>query len=64
MAANCDLESIKVSASRLRRDKHIVDPVFAFRHRESNVVQKYFVRVDASHLYPMIVTHLTEYFDR
>jgi hypothetical protein len=64
MASNYDLESIKVSASRLRRDRHIVDPVFAFRHRESNVVQKYFVRVDASHLYPMIVTHLTEYFDR
>jgi hypothetical protein len=64
MAANYDLESIKVSASRLRRERRIVDPVFSFRHRETNVVQKYFVRVDASHLYPMIVTHLTEYFER
>jgi hypothetical protein len=58
------LESVKVMPSRLSREKHIVDPVFAFVNSGTGVVQKFFVRVDVSHLYPMIVNHLTEYFDR
>jgi len=58
------LDSVKVFTSRLYRDKHIVDPVFAFQNKGSGVVRKYFVRVDVSHMYPMIVNHLAEYFDR
>ncbi len=58
------LDSIKVVPSRLSREKRIVDPVFAFRHNETGVVQKYFVRVDVSHLYPMIANPIAEYFDR
>ena len=58
------LDSIKVVPSRLSREKRIVDPVFAFRNNETGVVQKYFVRVDVSHLYPMIANPIAEYFDR
>jgi hypothetical protein len=58
------LDSVKVMPSRLSREKRIVDPIFAFRHNETGVVQKYFVRVDVSHLYPMIVNPIAEYFDR
>jgi hypothetical protein len=60
---NFILESVKVIPSRLAREKHIVDPVFAFLN-DNGLVRKYFVRVDVSYLYPMIVNHLTEYFDR
>jgi hypothetical protein len=58
------LDSIKVVPSRLSRDKHIVDPVFAFVNNDTAVIAKAFVRVDVSHLYPIIVNHLAEYFDR
>jgi hypothetical protein len=64
MADDYELISVNVATSRLSREKHIVDPVFAFQHRETGVVQKYFVRVDVSHLFPMIVNHIAEYFDR
>lgn len=63
-AANYDLESVKVLNSRLWRDKQIVDPVFAFRNKQTGVVEKWFVRLNVSYLYPMIVTELSEYFDR
>lgn len=58
------LDSIKVMKSRLSREKRIVDPVFAFRNKQTGIVRKFFVRLDVSYLYPMIVTKLTEYFDR
>jgi hypothetical protein len=59
------LDSIKVMASRLsRQEKRIVDPVFTFRHWKTGVVHRYFVRVDVTHLFPIIVNELAEYFDR
>jgi hypothetical protein len=58
------LDSVKVMMSRLGRNKRIVDPVFAFRQLETGTIQKYFVRVDVSHLFPMMVNHIAEYFDR
>ncbi|HXW30023.1 MAG TPA: S8 family serine peptidase [Xanthobacteraceae bacterium] len=59
-----DLESIKVAPSRLSGGRHIVDPVFAFRHKKTRQLSKWFVRVDVTHLFPIIVHHLTEYYDR
>lgn len=64
MADDYDLDSVKVGTSRLSRGKHIVDPIFAFRNKQTGVVQKFFVRVDVGHLFPMIVSHVAEYFDR
>ena len=64
MAYNHDLTSVKVVTSRLWGEKRIVDPVFAFRHKTTGVVRKFFVRVDVSYLFPMIASQLTEYFDR
>jgi PatG C-terminal len=58
------LESVRVPRSRLWPEKRIVDAVFAFVHKETGFVLKYFVRVDVSHMFPMILNHITEYFDR
>ncbi len=58
------LDSVKVMRSRLARERHIVDPVFAFRNLQTGVTRKYFVRVDVSHMFPMIVNHIADYFDR
>ena len=64
LSETCDLDSVKVLPSRLWHERRIVDPVFAFKNRVTGVVQKFFVRVDVSYLFPMIVTQLSEYFDR
>jgi hypothetical protein len=59
-----DLDAIRVLPSRLSREKRIVDTVFAFRERRTGVVQKFFARVDVTHLFPVMVNGFTEYFDR
>jgi hypothetical protein len=64
MADNYALVGIKVLPSRLWKDRRIVDPVFAFQNKTTAVVQKFFVRVDVTYLFPMIITQLSEYFDR
>jgi hypothetical protein len=64
LANEHDLVSIDVVPSRLSRERRLVDPVFAFRHKTTGVVQKFFVRVDVSHLFPMVINPLIEYFDR
>jgi hypothetical protein len=58
-----DIDSIRVVKSRLWGGRRIVDPVFAFRN-ESGHVERYFVRMDVSHLFPTIVNHLANYFER
>src|SRR5262249_41820515 len=59
------LDSVKVVASRLwRQEKRIIDPVFAFRHSQTGVIKRQFVRVDVSHLFPMIVNCIADYVDR
>jgi hypothetical protein len=58
------LDSVRVANSRLWREKRILDPVFSFRETETGVMRKYFVRVDVSHLYPIMINDITEYFDR
>jgi hypothetical protein len=58
------LDSVKVSNSRLWRERQVVDPVVTFIDTKNNVSMKYFVRVDVSYLFPLIANHRTEYFDR
>ena len=59
------LDSIQTPTSKLSlwRDKHIVKAIFGFRNQQTNVVLKYFVRVDVSYLFPMLVSPVTEYYD-
>lgn len=64
LSDTCELVSVKVMVSRLAREKHIVDPVFAFQNRDTGVVTKFFVRMDVTHLFPMIANPIAEYFDR
>ena len=61
---NYVLDGFKVVRSRLWGEKRIVDPVFAFRDTQTGDVRKWFVRVDVTHLFPMIANDIAEYFDR
>ena len=60
------LVGVTVARSRLSRQavgKHIVDVIFSYQNQVTSVLQKWFVRVDVSHLFPMIVTHYQSYID-
>lgn len=55
---------VEVFTSRLSGNRHIVDPVFTFERSELKAVERYFVRVDVSHMFPMIVNHVARYVAR
>jgi hypothetical protein len=63
-AHKCTLSSIEVRPSRLSGARKIVDVIFAHTHRETDVTEKYFVRVDVTEEFPFLVTKLSPYYDR
>ncbi len=63
-ARNFSLTSIEVRMSRLAGVRKIVDPILTFTNRTSDVVEKYFCRVDVTEEFPFLVTKMQQYFDR
>jgi hypothetical protein len=62
---NFSFTGVEVLPSPLSDDvRSIVDVVFSFRHRESDVVEKQYVRVDASDEFPFLVTKMSPYYAR
>jgi hypothetical protein len=55
---------VEARPSRLSETRNVVDVVFAFTHRETDVSEKYFVRVDVTEEFPFLVTKLSPYNDR
>ncbi|MDQ2898722.1 MAG: hypothetical protein M3Y07_02850, partial [Acidobacteriota bacterium] len=63
-ARNASLESIDVQTSPLSATRNILEVVFSFRNRTTDVVEKQFTRVDVSDEFPFLVTKMSPYFDR
>lgn len=63
-AANQSLSAVTVRTSRLALVRNIVDVVFSFTNRETDVTESYFVRVDVTEEFPFLVTKLSPYYDR
>lgn len=63
-ARSSSLESIDVQTSALATTRTILEVVFSFRNRTSDVVEKFFTRVDVTDQFPFLVTKLSPYFDR
>ena len=63
-AANRSLSAVEVRPSRLSGARSIVDVIFVYTHRQTDVTTKYFCRVDITEEFPFLVTRLTEFFDR
>lgn len=63
-ARNMSLTGVEVRPSRLSGVRRIVDVIFAYTHRETGVVEPYFVRVDATEEFPFLVTRLSPYVER
>ncbi|HYD81346.1 MAG TPA: hypothetical protein VEC06_16185 [Paucimonas sp.] len=63
-ASNCSLSAVDIRPSRLSGPRRIVDAIFSFTHRDTDVVDKYFARVDVSEEFPFLVTKMSPYYDR
>ncbi len=61
---NESLSAIEVNPSPLSGTRKIVDVVFAFTNRNTDVVSKQAVRVDVTDEFPFLVTKLSPYYDR
>ena len=44
--------------------RKILDVIFAYTHRKTDVVEKYFVRVDVTEEFPFLITKMSPYYDR
>jgi PatG C-terminal len=53
---------VDVRPSRLSGVRRIVDVIFSFTHRQTDVIEKYFVRVDVTEEFPFLVTRLSPYY--
>ena len=63
-ARNASLDSIDVQTSPLTGTRNIVEVVFSFRDRTTDVADKFFTRVDVTDEFPFLVTKMSPYFDR
>jgi hypothetical protein len=61
---NSWLSAVQVQPSRLSSVRRIVDVIFTYTNRQTDVVDKFFVRVDVTEEFPFLVTKLAPYFDR
>jgi hypothetical protein len=63
-ARNASLSAVYVLPSALSGTRRIVDVIFAFTNRNTDVVEKYSVRVDVTEEFPFLLRKLSPYFDQ
>lgn len=61
---DCMLADLQIKPSRLSGARKIIDVIFSFTHRKTDVDEKYFVRVDVTDEFPFLVTKMSPYYDR
>lgn len=61
---NSSLTALEVKSSRLSGTRKIVDVVFTYTDRQTDVNEKCFVRVDVTEEFPFLVTKMSQYYDR
>ena len=60
---NSSLTAVEVRPSRLSGVRRIVDVIFSYTNRQTDVVEKFFVRVDVTEEFPFLVTRQQPYYD-
>jgi len=63
-AANSSLSSLSVTPSSLSGARKILDVIFSFTNRSTDVTEKFFCRVDITDEFPFLITKLSSYYDR
>lgn len=61
---NYGLSAVEVLSSRLSGARTIVDVIFSYSHRQTDVTERYFVRVDVTEEFPFLTTKLGHYYNR
>ena len=64
LAENSPLTAVDVRPSRLSGVRRIVDVIFSYTNRQTDVTEKHFVRVDVTEEFPFLVTKLSAFYDR
>lgn len=57
------LTAIEVRTSQLTGVRKILDVIFVYTNRNTDVIDKYFTRVDVTEEFPFLVTKLSHYYD-
>lgn len=61
---NSSLSAVEVRPSPLSGVRTVVDVIFSYTNRNTDVTEKYFCRVDVTEEFPFLVTKLSPYFER
>ncbi|RKT09655.1 hypothetical protein BX285_6756 [Streptomyces sp. 1114.5] len=61
---NQSITAVEVRPSRLGGARTVVDVVFSYTGRDTDVTEKAFARVDVTERHPFLVTRLQPYYDR
>jgi hypothetical protein len=63
-AQNASLTAVEVRPSTLSGVRRIVEVISSYTNRNTDVTEKFFVRVDVTEEFPFLVTKLSPYYDR
>jgi len=63
-SAESSLTAVTTRPSRLSGVRKIMDVIFTYTNRRTDVTEKYFVRVDVAEEFPFLVSRLTPYYER
>ena len=63
-ARNCSLSAVEVRPSPLSGTRRIVEVIFGFTNRQTDVTEKFFCRCDVTEEFPFLVTKMSPYYDR
>jgi hypothetical protein len=58
------LAAVEVRPSSLAGNRRLVEVIFAYTNRRTDVTDKFFVRVDVTEEFPFLVSKLSPYYDR
>ena len=61
---NASLSGVEVRPSRLSGARKIVDVIFSFTNRNTDVTEKYFTRVDATEEFLFLVSRMAPFYER
>jgi len=62
-ARNASLTSVQVQSSPLSGARNMLDVIFSYTDRNTDVVEKWFCRVDVTDEFPFLVNKLSPYYD-
>ena len=63
-AANSSLSAVDVRLSPLTNTRKILDVIFSYTNRSTDVTEKFYLRLDVTEEFPFLVTKLSPYYDR